>query len=232
MNDWVQTLLNSDYGSAQMGGASTAVFVMLLAFTIGHFIGFVYMWTHEAISYSRTFVISLAVLPVLIGLMMLVMAGSLLIAFGLLAVFGVIRFRNVLKDTRDTAFVIWAMMEGLTIGTMRYSTAVIGALGLAVAFLYLRMTSFGTRHRYDAVMTLRLLGDSGGPSPSLKKVLVRHALRATLMSERRTGDGETDLTYRLLLRNPARSHELQSALAQSPGVANVSVFLHEDEAEI
>lgn len=232
MNDWVQTLLNSDYGSTQAGGVSTVVFVMLLSFSIGHFIGFVYMWTHEAISYSRTFVISLAVLPVLIALMMVVMAGSLLIAFGLLAVFGVIRFRNVLKDTRDTAFVIWAMMEGLTIGTMRYSTALVGALGLAVAFLYLRMTSFGTRHRYDAVMTLRILGDSGNPSPVLKRILGRHALRATLMSERRAGDGETDLTYRLLLRNPARSHDLQAALAQAPDVANVSVFLHEDEAEI
>ena len=88
------------------------------------------MWTHEAISYSRTFVASIAALPVIIAVMMVVMAGNLLIAFGLLAVFGVIRFRNVLKDTRDTTFILWTVMEGMTVGTMRFSTALLGALGV------------------------------------------------------------------------------------------------------
>lgn len=232
MSDWSQILLNSDYGTPYAGGVLTIVFVMLLAFAIGHFIGFIYMWTHEAISYSRTFVVSLAVLPVLIAIMMIVMAGSLMIAFGLLAVFGVIRFRNVLKDTRDTSFVIWAIMEGLTVGTMRYSTALISALGLAVAFLYLRLTSFGTRHRYDAVLSLRLV-DSPALAPSqLKKTLARHALRTTLLSERRATEGGVDMTYRLLLRDPGRFHDLQAALTEMQGLENVSVFLHEDDAEI
>jgi hypothetical protein len=231
MNDWVYTLLNSDYGVPSTGGTWAVVFVMLFTFAVGHFIGFVYMWTHEAISYSRTFVASLAVLPMLIALMMLVMAGSLLFAFGLLAVFGVIRFRNVLKDTRDTTFVIWAIMEGLMIGTMRYSTALIGVVGLAGAFFYLRLTSFGTRHRYDAMLTLRLNG-APAVAAQLKKYLSRHALSATLLSERRANEGAVDMTYRLLLRDPGRFYELEAALTQVQGVENVSVFLHEDDAEI
>ncbi len=52
-----------------------------------------------------------------------------MIAFGLLAVFGMIRFRNVLKDTRDTTFILWTVMEGMTVGTMRFSTALVGRLG-------------------------------------------------------------------------------------------------------
>ena len=87
------------------------------------------MWSHEAISYSRTFVASIAALPVIIAVMMVVMAGNLLIAFGLLAVFGVIRFRNVLKDTRDTTFILWTVMEGMTVGTMRYLDGVVGRPG-------------------------------------------------------------------------------------------------------
>ena len=63
MNDWTSTLLNSDYGPAFLGGTNTILFILVLTFAIGHFIGYVYMWTHEAISYSRTFVASLAVLP-------------------------------------------------------------------------------------------------------------------------------------------------------------------------
>ncbi len=129
MNDWVSILFNSDYGPTFVGGTTTIVFIMCLAFAIGNFIGYVYMWSHEAISYSRTFVASIAALPVIIAVMMIVMAGNLLIAFGMLAVFGVIRFRNVLKDTRDTTFILWTVMEGVCVGTMRFSTALFGRPG-------------------------------------------------------------------------------------------------------
>jgi hypothetical protein len=231
MNDWVDTLLNSDYAPLS-GGPASVVFMMLMAFTIGHFVGFVYMWTHEAISYSRTFVASLVVLPLIVAVMMVAMAGSVLIAFGLFAVFGVIRFRNVLKDTRDTTFIFWAIMEGLTVGTMRYSTALLGTLGVGAAMLYLRMTSFGTRQRYDAVLTLRLTGDLVTRSSALRHILRRHASRTDLASQRRVTDVGEDVTYRLLLRDPSRSDELQSVLTQTEGFENVSLYMHDDEAEI
>jgi hypothetical protein len=228
----MQVLFNSDNGPGPIGGADSILFIMLLAFAIGHFIGFIYMWTHEALSYSRTFVASLAVMPMIVGIMMIAMAGSVLVAFGLLAVFGVVRFRNVLKDTRDTTFILWAIMEGLTVGTMRYSTALLGAVCIAGVFLYLRLTSFGTRNRYDAVLTLRLTGDPVMAGANLKQVLRLHASRSTLASERRVTEGGVDITYRLLLRDPSRFDELQSALSQTQGLANVSVFMHDDEAEI
>jgi hypothetical protein len=66
----------------------------------------------------------------------------------------------------------------------------------------------------------------------LKSILRRHATRLNLASERRTTTDGTDLSYRLLLRDTARSSELQSELAGTEGLQNVSVYLHEDEAEI
>ena len=232
MDDWMGVLLNSDYGMPVIGGTRMIVFTMLLAFVIGHFVGFVYMWTHEAISYSRTFVSALAVLPVLVTIMMMAMAGSMLVAFGLLAVFGVVHFRNVLKDTRDTTFILWSILEGLCVGSMRFSTALCGALGVGAALLYLRLTWFGTRDRYDAILTLRLSGDLITAGAKLKQILRLHASNLVLTNERRATDGGVDITYRMLLRDPARFDELQAAICQMEGFANVSIFLHDDEAEI
>lgn len=230
MNDWLNLWFNSDYGGA--AGGQWLIFSMLLAFVLGHIVGFTYMWTHESLSYSRTFVAALVVLPPLVALMMTLMAGSLLVAFGLLAVFGVIRFRNVLKDTRDTVFILWGITEGMGAGTMRYSTAVIGALGIAAVVVYLRVTSFGTRHRYDAVVTLRLADDTAAASTALQRVLHRHASRSQLVSRQQLPDTGPDVTYHVLLRDPARCDELQAELATTPGLEHVSVFLHADEAEI
>src|SRR3974390_2247811 len=137
----------------------TLLLMIVLGFSLGLLIGFVYMWTHEALSYSRTFVGALAVLPLIMDMMMAAMFGSLLVAFGLLAVFGVVRFRNVLKDTRDTTFILWAIVEGLAVGTTRFSIALLAAFGIATAMLLVRLLSFGTRQRYDAVLSLRVTGD-------------------------------------------------------------------------
>ena len=112
MNEVLNSLGRADFVGTTSPTPTTVIFIIFLAFAAGLVIGFVYMWTHEALSYSRTFVGALAMLPLLVAMMMVAMAGSLIVAFGLLGVFGVVRFRNVLKDTRDTTFILWANYGG------------------------------------------------------------------------------------------------------------------------
>lgn len=230
MNDLINALARPDAPGSPDG--RTIVFMIVLAFTTGMFIGFIYMWTHEALSYSRTFVGALAILPIIVAMLMAAMSASLIVVFGLFAVFGVVRFRNVLKDTRDTSFILWVVVEGLAIGTNRFSVAVLAAIGIGVAFLLLRLMNFGVRNRYDAVLSLRVTGDVVSRLSTLRSVLRRHATRLDLASERRATNEGTDVTYRLLLRDTARSSELQAELSQTEGFQNVSVYMHEDEAEI
>jgi hypothetical protein len=120
----------------------------------------------------------------------------------------------------------------MTVGTMRFSTALLAALGVGAVFLYLRLVSFGTRHRYDAVLTLRVTGDLAANGPNLRHILHNHATHPRLINERRATDGGIDMTYRLLMRDPSRVDELQTLLSRTEGMANVAVFMHEDEAEI
>ena len=224
MNNWFELLFYSDYDS--IGGPQQALFLLLLAFVIGQMIGWTYMWTHRVLSYSQTFTSSLVILPVLVSLMMMLMAGSVFIAFGLLAVFAVVRFRNVLKDTRDTSFVLWALVEGMAVGTRQESTAVIGALVVIGISVYLRVTQFGSRQRYDVVLNLLCAADA-----NLTTVLKRHSRKMQLAASRKVGDG-IDMSYRLQLRDPTRSHDLQTELESTEGVQRVSLFMREDESEV
>jgi hypothetical protein len=208
------------------------VLIIMLAFVIGHFIGWVYMWTHKGLSYSQTFVASLVVVPVIVAVMMLLMSSNLMIAFGLLAVFAVVRFRNVLKDTRDTVFILWSIMEGLGVGTMRFSTSVIGAIGVAMILIYLRIAAFGSRHRFDAVLSFQLTGDVNRMLTEVRQLLWQHCSRTLLANQQRISPQAANYSYRVLLRDPARSAELQSALEHRDGVGNVSLFLREDESEV
>jgi hypothetical protein len=190
------------------------------------------MATHTAPSYSSSFVASLVVLPVTVALMMILMAGSLMIAFGLLAVFAVVRFRNVLKDTRDTSYILWGIVEGMAVGTFRYSTAVVGAACIILILFYLWLTEFGVRHRFDAALSVSVPPDSAAARERLEQILHRFSDRTILTGERLSPDARNILSYRILLRDPTRRAELRSELAAASDIQELSFYLQSDESEV
>ncbi len=229
MSDFIQTLMPSDLPTS-LGGAEYALLALLVAFSIGHVIAWTYMLTHTGLSYSQMFTSSLLVLPVIVALTMMLLAGNILIALGLLSVFAMIRFRNVLKDTRDTTFILWAVVEGVSAGTQRLSLGIVGVIVVALVFLYTRITAFGSRHRYDVVVSVQWSGN--GSTALLKDVFRRHTVRAQLASQHDIDAEKVDLSYRLLLRNPSRARELITDLQGTKGVDRVALFHRSDEAEV
>ena len=229
MNEWMTTIQSG----FQVVGPDTLelVLTLMLSFCIGQVIGWVYMATHVSLSYSRMFASSMVVMPVIVSLVMILMSGNIAIAFGLLAVFAVVRFRNVLKDTRDTTFILWAIIQGMAVGTRQLTVAVGGCLCVSLVFLYLRFVAYGTRHRYDVVLSIHW-GGTPGDVRSLVPILRRHAARTHMAGRRDGADEGLDLSYRLLLRDPSRSGELMAELEAADGVDEVSLFHREDESEI
>lgn len=231
MNALLDGLLDADMGST-IGSAQTGLLVLLMAFCIGHVIAAVYMWTHTGLSYSQVFTASLLTLPVIMALVMMLMAGNIIMALGLLAVFAIVRFRNVLKDTRDTTFILWAIVEGIACGTTRFSIALLGAGFIAAMFIYQSASGFGRRHRYDAVLTVQTAQSASAADATLRPVLRRHAFRAYLASQRELPQSRADLSYRVLLRDPARSKDLLADVQSADGVAAASLHNRPDESEV
>ena len=91
----------------------------LLAFVLGQVVAWGYSRTHSGLSYSRSFTQSLVIMSVVVSFVMFVIGNSIVTAFGLLGALALIRFRNVLKDTRDTVFVFISLVVGMSVGTQR-----------------------------------------------------------------------------------------------------------------
>src|SRR5690625_299190 len=121
---------------------------LLLAFLCGQLLAWVYMLTHTGLSYSRTFVSSLIVLPMTVAMVMMVLDNNLVTAFSLMAVFAIVRFRNIVRDTLDTVYILSLIVIGMACGTQKFSTALIGTLLASLVLIYLWYTSFGSRQRY------------------------------------------------------------------------------------
>jgi hypothetical protein len=161
-----------------------------------------------------------------------VLSNNLVTAFGLMAVFAIVRFRNILRDTLDTSYVLAVIVLGMACGTQKFSTAIVGTLIIVALMIYLWFTSFGSRHRYDLILNLHW-GRGVAELPELERVLERHTFKAHCANRHFDSNAAgTDLSYRLLLRDPARVPDLLRELAMLPGVDQVSSMKAEDESEV
>jgi Domain of unknown function (DUF4956) len=204
---------------------------LLLGFACGHVVAWSYMLTHTGLSYSRSFVNSLVILPVIVALVIMVLSNNFVTAFGLLGVLSIVRFRNVLRDTFDTSFLLSAVALGLACGTQKFRSAIIGCLVITAVTVYLWYTGFGTRHRYGMIVSLNWSGEMSQLG-ELESVLRRHCRRTYCASRRSSGEGGTDLSYRLLLRDPNRANELIEELRSSRRVNRISSIDVEDQLEV
>jgi hypothetical protein len=228
MNEW---FFQGDFALAPTNYAAL-VLALLLAFLAGHTVAWTYMFTHSGLSYSRSYVNTLILLPVIVSLVMMVLSNNVVLALGLMAIFAMVRFRTILRDSLDTAYVLAVVVIGLACGTQKFATAVVGSIFTILIMLYFYFTAFGTRHRYDLIINLhwsRALSEL----PDLRGVLTRHSRRARCASQRSNeGYGGTDLSYRLLLRDPDRTEELLSELRAVQGVSRLTSLQAEDESEM
>jgi hypothetical protein len=210
----------------------TLLLALLLSFLCGQIIAWVYMFTHSGLSYSRSFVNSLIIIPITVSLVMMVLDNNIVTAFSLLAVFAIVRFRNILRDTLDTVYVLSLIVIGLASGTQKFTTAITGVSVMSIAFIYLWFTSFGSRQRFDLILNLEWVRPVTS-LPDLEALLDRHSLKRVLASQRTHDNKEgAFLSYRILLRDPNQSALLVNEIRALNGVSNVSSMKAEDESEV
>ena len=105
---------------------------------------------------------------------------------------------------------------------------------MTVAFAYLRLTLFGSRHTHDVSLRVSLLGDMKVLQTRLREILDRHCarIRAQSTSAFAMASGTCEVTYSLLLRDPARHEELRQELHETDGFSNVALVVHHEEWEM
>lgn len=218
--------LNADYS------VQATILTLLLAFVLGQVIAWAYAWTHSGLSYSRSYTQSLVLMTIVVSLVMLVIGDSIVTAFGLLGALALIRFRNVLKDTRDTVFVFMSLVVGMSVGTQRYQLSIIGTVTLLLVVFYLNQTSFGTLGRYDGYLTVRVTSARQGQSESTQ-LLNRFCRAVKQISTRQSGEEESaEFVFQVGLRDRERSHELLRELRELEGVTHASLVMRSELSEV
>ena len=99
---------------------------MALAFVLGMVISYIYKITHKGLSYSQSFLLTIIFVTFIVSMVMMVIGNNLARAFALVGALSIIRFRTVIKDTKDTAFIFLGLAAGMAAGTSSYFLALSG----------------------------------------------------------------------------------------------------------
>lgn len=226
LTDW---LVQGDNAQAALDVPSVLL-ALCIAFLGGHLLAWIYMITHRGQTVPRSLVNALVVMPVLVALVMLVLQDNLVTAFGMMGVFAIVRFRNVLADTHDTTYVLAAIMIGMAAGTQRFSIAIIGAATVSLILLYLWITGLGSRVKHDTVLHLHWARPATELG-ELNAVLGRFGRNTECTAHRAREAGGSDISYRLLLRDPTQLDFLLGELRGLAGVSRLTSFRAEDQPE-
>jgi uncharacterized membrane protein YhiD involved in acid resistance len=111
---------------------------LFLAMAMGFAVMFVYRMARKGEPRNASFEVTLVLLAILIAMVTKVIGDSVARAFSLVGALSIVRFRTVVRDTQDTAYVIFAVVVGMAVGANLLSVAIIGILVITIATLLLR----------------------------------------------------------------------------------------------
>jgi hypothetical protein len=226
-------LLQRDLGAqiSPQQAALNALAVIVVSLLLAWMICWVYQRTYRGLQYSRSFVFSLALLPSITAIVVLVIGGSLVRAFAALGALSLIRFRTAIKDTVDLAYVFLAITVGVCVGSGNVVIAVTATFALLAVIAVLARFNFGSYYAYDYVLRL-IVNNHNGAEPRHQAVLSRFARKVVLLNMHTGGsNGRVELIYNIKVNREAENQLLLNELRGVEGVEDVGLVSTRGEAE-
>lgn len=117
-----------------------AVLCTAVSLVLGLFIAVIYM---SQGSYSKSFVMTLVILPALVQIVIMLVNGNLGTSVAVLGTFSLVRFRSVPGSSKEIAIIFFAMAVGLATGTGFLTFAAMITVMIGLVFFVLGKFSFG-----------------------------------------------------------------------------------------
>jgi len=116
---------------------------MSLAAVLSIIITKVYQITFTGERYSQSFVHTIIMMSVVVSVVMNVVSDNAGVAFGLFAVFSLIRFRSAVTDAKDISYIFFGLCVGMTAGLYQFELAIVLTVFASLIFYILYKMNYG-----------------------------------------------------------------------------------------
>lgn len=199
---------------------------IMMAAVIGLAIYISYYFTHEGTIYSKKFNVSLVMLAVLTATVMTVIGNNVALSLGMVGALSIVRFRTAIKDSRDTAYIFWAIIVGICCGVGDYAVA-----GVGTAIVFILMLVMG-RVRNDGRVLLVIRGARNNES-KIEGLIFEYFNRKANLRVKNTTPDTIELIYELskktLNKTVKQEQSITEALYDLKNMDYVNIVTQNDE---
>jgi uncharacterized membrane protein YhiD involved in acid resistance len=203
---------------------------LVIAMIAGGVVTLIYRFTRAADETAPSFTVTLVLLSILIAMVTQVIGDNVALAFSLVGALSIVRFRTVVRDIEDTAFVILAVAIGMAAGASQPRVALVGLIVVMITAMVMRSRPARTP---DEVAWFRLsvrVGLGHDAETLIGSTLDKFASDRRVMSMSTARQGMSiDITYETRLRKDSVPDELVKALNRIEGIQSVELRRRIDE---
>ena len=203
--------------SAAQFGASFGVSLLL-----GILIAAAYMYNTR---YTKSFVVTLAMLPAIICVIIAMVNGSIGAGIAVAGAFSLVRFRSVPGTAKEICAIFLAMATGLATGMGYLGLATAFTAVLALVILLSGKFDFGTKKNADRYKSFRIvIPEDLDYSGVFDDLFAEYTTSYELVNVRTTNMGSMfRLTYDVTLKDPDREKELIDKIRCRNGNLEINV---------
>jgi Domain of unknown function (DUF4956) len=211
-------------GELQAAGGPLIVLARLVgSMLLGGVVAWIYQRTRPASDTSSSLSVTLVLLAILIAMVTQVIGDNVARAFSLVGALSIVRFRTVVRDTVDTAFVIFAVAVGMAAGAGHPSVAVSGIAVVGLAAWTMKRRQTGIENEITYLLQVRI-GLGHDVESVLAPALSAHVRSRRLVAMSTAKQGMAiEAIYRIELQKEPSAAELLKALNRIEGVQSVSI---------
>lgn len=194
---------------------------LVLALGIGMFIFLIYKKTYQGVMYSSSFGTTLVALTMITTVVILAITSNVVLSLGMVGALSIVRFRTVIKEPLDIAFLFWAITVGIVLAAGMIPLAVLGSIFIGIVLL-LFVNKKSHRNPYIVVLSC---ADSTAEAQA-KALLEKHVLKSIVKSKT-AQKGMIELNMEIRMRND--NTDFINALSDLPGIRSAVLVSYNGE---
>lgn len=197
-----------------------------VSLVIGVFIAMVYSYKS---SYTKSFLVTLALLPAMVCVVIMMVNGNVGTGVAVAGAFSLVRFRSVPGTAKEIGTIFLAMSAGLITGIGYLGYAVLFSAIMGLVMLLYTQIGFGEKKVMDRAKILRItIPEDLDYSGIFDDLFEQYTESASVLSVKTTNMGSMfKLTYQIMLKDAGQEKELIDELRCRNGNLEISMSRQE-----
>ena len=214
----LDTILNLTTATASSLTLQSLLFCTLASLILGMGVALVYMYRN---TYSKNFVVTLALLPSMVQIVIMLVNGNLGTGLAVMGAFSLVRFRSIPGSAREIGSIFFAMAVGLATGMGYLGIAFIFLLIVGLASILLTTVRFGEEKKTEKLLKITI-PENLDYSGIFDDLFNTYTKNAELVQVKTTNMGSLyELHYHIVLKEPAIDKNFLDGLRCRNGNLNI-----------